>query len=198
VPALNKEPIVSGVTLEDRAKALEDQFFEKENQKKLEAMRAQEAAKTTREDLRKASGMTDDAVLDKLIALGLKTNTIAALSLVPLIEVAWADGEIQDNERNAILQGAHGKGLEQGSDGYELLQSWLRKRPAPTLVEAWEAYIKALTSQLNDEQNKLLKNQIVGFAKMVAASAGGFLGIGKVSSEEEKILARIDAAFARG
>ena len=55
-----------GVTLEDRAKALEDQFFEKENQKKLEAMRAQEAAKTTREDLRKASGMTDEAVLDKI------------------------------------------------------------------------------------------------------------------------------------
>lgn len=189
---------MSGVTLEDRAKALEDQFFEKENQKKLEAMRAQEAAKTTREDLRKASGMTDDAVLDKLLALGLKTNTLAALSLVPLIEVAWADGEMQDNERNAILQGAHGKGLEQGSDGYELLQSWLRRKPATALFDAWDAYIKALTSQLNDEQNKLLKNQIVGFAKMVAASAGGFLGIGKVSTAEEKALARIEAAFARG
>lgn len=188
---------MSGVTLEDRAKALEDQFFEKENQRKLEAMRAKEAEKATREELRKASGMTDEAVLDKLIALGLKTNTIAALSLVPLIEVAWADGEIQDNERNAILQGAHGKGLEQGSDGYELLQSWLKKKPQPELYEAWEAYIKALTAQLNDEQNKLLKNQIVGFAKMVAAAAGGFLGIGKVSSGEEKVLARIEAAFAR-
>jgi hypothetical protein len=198
VPALNKEPDVSGVSLEDRAKALEDQFFEKENQKKLEAMRVKEAAKTTREDLRKASGMTDDAVLDKLIALGLKTNTIAALSLVPLIEVAWADGEIQDNERNAILQGAHGKGLEQGSDGYDLLQSWLKKKPTGGLFEAWESYIKALTSQLNDEQQKLLKNQIVGFAKMVAAAAGGFLGIGKVSATEEKVLARIEAAFARG
>jgi hypothetical protein len=188
---------VSGVTLEDRAKALEDQFFEKENQKKLEAMRAKETEKATREELRKASGMTDDAVLDKLIALGLKTNTIAALSLVPLIEVAWADGEIQDNERNAILQGAHGKGLEQGSDGYELLQSWLKRRPAPALAEAWEAYIKALASQLNDEQNKLLRNQIVGFAKMVAAAAGGFLGIGRVSAAEEKVLARIEAAFNR-
>ena len=188
---------MSGVTLEDRAKALEDQFFEKENQKKLEAMREKEAAKATREELRKASGMTDDAVLDKLIALGLKTNTIAALSLVPLIEVAWADGEIQDNERNAILQGAHGKGLEVGSDGYDLLQSWLKKKPKPDLAEAWESYIKALTSQLNDEQNKLLKNQIVGFAKMVAASAGGFLGIGNVSAAEEKVLTRIEAAFAR-
>lgn len=185
------------VTLEDRAKALEDQFFEKENQKKLEAMRAKEAAQATREELRKASGMTDDKVLDKLIGLGLKTNTIAALSLVPLIEVAWADGEIQDNERNAILQGAHGKGLEQGTDGYELLQSWLKRRPDRALIEAWESYIQALTGQLNDEQNKLLKNQIVGFAKMVAAAAGGFLGIGKVSSAEEKILARIESAFTR-
>jgi hypothetical protein len=197
VPALNKEPVVSEVTLEERGRALENQFFEKENQKKLEAMRAKEEAQTTREDLRKASGMTDEAVLDKLIGLGLKTNTIAALSLVPLIEVAWADGEIQDKERNAILQGAHHKGLEVGSDGYGLLQSWLRKKPQPELFEAWQAYIKALTSQLNDEQYKLLKNQIVGFAKMVAAAAGGILGIGKVSASEEKVLARIDAAFAR-
>lgn len=188
---------MSEVTLEERGRALENQFFEKENQKKLEAMRAKEAAQSTREDLRKASGMTDDAVLDKLVALGLKTNTIAALSLVPLIEVAWADGEVQDNERNAILQGAHGKGLEQGSDGYDLLQSWLRKKPTSELFDAWTAYIKALASQLNDEQNKLLKNQIVGFAKMVAASAGGFLGIGKVSAGEEKVLSRIESAFHR-
>src|SRR5215510_11969848 len=154
-------------------------------------------SQASKDELRKASGMSDDAVLDRLVALGLRANTIAALSLVPLIEVAWADGEIQDNERNAILQGAHGKGLEKGSDGYELLQSWLKKRPQPSLIEAWEAYIKALTGQLNEEQNRLLKNQIVGFAKMVAAAAGGFLGIGRVSKSEEKVLARIEAAFQR-
>jgi hypothetical protein len=184
-------------SLEERGRALENQFFDEENKKKIEALRAKEGAKQTREDLRKASGMTDDAVLDKLVELGLRSNTIAALSLVPLIEVAWADGEIQDNERTAILQGAHGKGLEQGTEGYELLQGWLRKKPSSELFDAWQAYIKALAGQLNDEQNRLLKNQIVGFAKMVAAAAGGFLGIGKVSSGEEKVLARIDSAFAR-
>lgn len=189
---------MSEVTLEERGRALENQFYEKENKEKLAAMKSKLEAQQTRDELRKASGMTDDAVLDKLVALGLRANTIAALSLVPLIEVAWADGTIQDNERNAILQGAHGKGLEQGTDGYQLLQAWLRKKPDPGLLDAWEAYIKALASQLNDEQNKLLKNQIVGFAKMVAAAAGGFLGIGKVSSSEEKVLGRIEAAFARG
>lgn len=183
------------VTLEERGRALEDQFFEKENAQKLAAMREKLDAQKTREELRKASGMTDDVVLDKLVALGLTSKTIAALSLVPLIAVAWADGEIQDNERTAILQGAHGKGLEQGTDGYELLQSWLKTRPSPDLFAAWEAYIKALAGQLNDEQNKLLKNQIVGFAKMVAASAGGILGFGKISSGEEQVLSRIESAF---
>lgn len=188
---------MSEVTLEERGRALENQFYEKENQQKLAAMKEKLESQKTREELRKASGMSDDAVLDKLVALGLKANTIAALSLVPLIAVAWADGTIQDNERNAILQGAHGKGLEQGTDGYELLQTWLSKRPDDSLFEAWESYIKALAAQLNDEQNRLLKNQIVGFAKMVATSAGGILGFGKVSGSEEKVLNRIETAFHR-
>ena len=188
---------MSEVTLEERGRALENQFYEKENQEKLAAMKQKLEAKATKDELRKASGMTDDAVLEQLVTLGLRANTIAALSLVPLIQVAWADGAIQDNERTAILQGAHGKGLEEGSDGYELLQTWLKKPPTDELFAAWSAYIKSLTAALNDEQNRLLKNQIVGFAKLVAASAGGILGFGKVSSSEESVLHRIEAAFHR-
>ncbi|HEY6175485.1 MAG TPA: hypothetical protein VIX73_13600 [Kofleriaceae bacterium] len=188
---------MSEVTLEERGRALENQFYEKENQEKLTAMKHKLDAQRTKDELRKASGMSDEAVLDQLVTLGLRGNTIAALSLVPLIQVAWADGAIQDNERTAILQGAHGKGLEQGSDGYELLQSWLKRQPGDELFAAWEAYIKALASQLNDEQNRLLRNQIVGFAKLVATAAGGILGFGKVSATEEKVLTRIEAAFQR-
>jgi hypothetical protein len=188
---------VSEVTLEERGHALENQFYEKENQEKLAAMKAKLEQQQSKDELRKASGMSDDAVLDRLVALGMRANTIAALSLVPLIQVAWADGVIQDNERTAILQGAHGKGLEDGSDGYALLQGWLKKQPGDELFTAWEAYIKALAAQLNDEQNRLLKNQIVGFAKLVASAAGGILGIGKISASEDKVLHRIEAAFHR-
>jgi hypothetical protein len=183
--------------LEDRGKALEDEFFHKEDQKKIEQMKGKLSAQQTREELKKVSGMSDDTVLDKLVSLGLRANTVAALSLVPLIMVAWADGKIQDNERDAILQGAHGKGLEQGSPGYELLTSWLNKQPDDSLYQAWEGYIRALCAQLTDEQVRLLKNQIVGFAKLVAESAGGLLGIGKVSGGEESAIKRIDHAFGR-
>ncbi|HMG57061.1 MAG TPA: hypothetical protein VK601_26360 [Kofleriaceae bacterium] len=188
---------MSELTLEERGRALENQFYEKENQEKLAAMKHKLDTQQSKDELRRASGMSDDAVLEQLVTLGLRGKTIAALSLVPLIQVAWADGAIQDNERVAILQGAHGKGLEEGTDGYDLLQTWLKRRPGDELFVAWEAYIKALAAQLNDEQNRLLRNQIVGFAKLVATAAGGILGFGKVSATEEKVLTRIEAAFQR-
>lgn len=192
-----QESSVTKDIMDERRSALEDEFFHKQDQQKLEAMKGKLESQATREELRKVSGMTDDAVLDKLVALGLTGKTVAALSLVPLISVAWADGEIQDNERDAILHGAQGKGMEDGTPGYALLSSWLAKKPDDSLFEAWVGYIKSLTAQLNDEQTRLLKKQILNFSSLIAGSAGGFLGIGKVSGAEEKVLARIEAAFAR-
>lgn len=183
--------------MEERRSALEDEFFHKQDQEKLAAMKDKLSAQATKEELRKVSGMTDEDVLDKLVALGLSGKTVAALSLVPLITVAWADGTIQDNERDAILHGAAGKGMEAGTDGHALLSSWLAKKPDDTLFEAWEGYIKSLLAQLNDEQTRLLKKQVVNFASLVAGSAGGFLGVGKVSGSEQKALARIEAAFTK-
>ena len=183
--------------LDERRDALENEFFHKENAKKIEALKEDLAESSKKDELRKVSGMTDDAVLDQLVALGLSGKTVAALSLVPLIWVAWADGTIQDNERVAILNAAHGKGLEEGTAGYALLEGWLAKKPDEKLFGAWEQYIKSLASQLNDEQNRLLRTQIVSFARVVAESAGGFLGIGRVAGSEEKVLARIGHAFDR-
>ena len=184
-------------TMDERRGALEDEFFHKQDQQKLAQMKDKLSSQATKDELRKVSGMTDDEVLDKLVTLGLSGKTVAALSLVPLIYVAWADGAIQDNERDAILHGAAGKGLESGSPGYELLSSWLDKKPDDSLFDAWEGYIGSLTAQLNDEQTRLLKKQVLNFASLVAGSAGGFLGMGKVSGSEEKALARIEGAFVR-
>ncbi len=50
--------------MDERRTALEDEFFHKEDAKKLEAMKGKLTAQATRDELRKVSGMTDDAVLD--------------------------------------------------------------------------------------------------------------------------------------
>jgi hypothetical protein len=183
--------------LDERRKALEDEFFHKENQKKIDGLREDLATAASRDELREASGLEDEAVLDQLSELGLTGKTVAALSLVPLIWVAWADGVIQDNERVAILNAATGKGLDQGTAGHTLLDSWLTTQPDERLFAAWEAYIRALIAQLNGEQTRILRTQIVNFARVIAESAGGFLGIGRVAPSEEKVLARVAAAFDR-
>ncbi len=184
-----------GNPLEDRRKSLEDEFFHKEAQKDLAKVREKLAAKASKEDLRKASGMEDDDVLDKLVELDIKADTVAALSLVPLIKVAWADGRIQDRERDAILRGAEGKGIDSDSPAHELLENWLKNAPDEALFTAWAAYIGALKSELTEEQSKILKTQVVRFAQVIAEAAGGFLGIGRVSSEEKAALAWLEGVF---
>src|SRR5262245_48046587 len=73
-----QEHAVADNTLEDRGRALENQFFDQENKAKIAAMKEKLDAHQTREELRRASGMSDDSVLDKLVELGLRANTIAA------------------------------------------------------------------------------------------------------------------------
>lgn len=189
---------MSSEFLDDRRKALEDEFFHKQSQKDLESMREKLVLQTSKEALRKASGMTDDAVLDKLVALGIGAQTIMALSIVPLVHVAWADGKVQPEERDAILQGAHKKGIEKGTEAHELLEDWLARKPADRLFDTWAAYIKALCEQLSAEEMQQLRSQVTRFARFVAESSGGFLGIGKVSDAEEQTLTRIETAFDAG
>jgi tellurite resistance protein len=190
----SKEQTVSKI-LDERRQSLEDEFFHKQSQENLESLRKQLAQQTTKEELRKASGMTDDGVLDKLLELGIGAETVLALSLVPLIHVAWADGKIQDEEREAILQGAQKKGIARESAAFTLLHAWLSQQPRASLFETWESYIKALRGKLTDKETAQLEAQVLRFARFVAESSGGFLGIGKISGAEEAALARIETAF---
>ncbi len=182
-------------SLEERRKALEDEFFHRQSKHDLSDLRDQLVRQTSKEELRQASGMTDDGVLDKLVNLGISAETVMALSLVPLVHVAWADDKVQAAERSAILQGAEKKGIAPDTSAYTLLESWLEHMPDDSLFAAWSAYIKALGGQLNQQDAARLRQQVVRFARFVAEAAGGFLGIGKISAGEEAALAQIDTAF---
>jgi hypothetical protein len=190
--AHEKEYGVKG-ELEDRGKVLEDTFCQDEDSKVVKERRA--ALEKTKQSLSRASGMTDDAVLDKMVELGIAANTVTAMSLVPLVEVAWADGKMDEREKEAILHGAQGKGIEKDSPAFDLLSSWLETKPDERLLDAWTDYIHALDEHLTAEQRKILKRQVIDRARGVAEAAGGFLGMRRISKAEEEILARLAAAF---
>lgn len=181
--------------LEARGKALEEQFFKKQNAEKIAKMRENKAREAVKECLRKESGMTDESVLDKLVELGISAETVHALSLVPLVMIGWADETMHDHEREAILQAAVGKGIDEGSSSHQLLGDWLKNKPTEELFVTWEAYIAALLEHLTVKQRQILSAQVVDRARDIATVAGGFLGIATISDAEETALKRLEAAF---
>ena len=178
--------------LSDRREALEESFFARDNATPRERVRVD----ATKEALAKISGIESDEVLDKLCELGIQADTWAAVSIVPLVEVAWADGKFEDAERRAVLSAADANGIGASSPSHTLLQNWLKQRPDGRLLEVWETFIVGLCSELNSTQRDVLKDQLIGRARSVSEAAGGFLGLGnKTSSEEEAVLAKLTRAF---
>lgn len=182
--------------LRERRESLEEEFFHKLQTQQIERLREELDRKQTRQDLRASSGIADDALLDRLVELGLSGGTLAALSMVPLVQVAWCDGAVKPPERDAVLKAAHDSGVDEGGAAHAVLAGWLARKPPAELFEAWAAYTHALAANLSAEQREQLRDQIAGQARRVAKAAGGFLGVHKVSREEEAALARIAAAFA--
>src|SRR4029453_17407431 len=92
--------------LRDRGRSLEDEFFRREDKRLMDRLKELTAAEATREALAKAVGITKPAILQELMELGIRAETVAALFTVPLVEVAWADGTLDAKERRAVVDQA--------------------------------------------------------------------------------------------
>lgn len=184
--------------LEDRRTGLEEAFFAQQNEMLRQRLRQADDDKAKRDALAAASGIQDPAVLDSLTNLGIRAETLAALSLVPLIVVAWADGGVDERERAAILRAAEQSGIKKEDAAYHVFERWLHERPAPALLDAWKSYIRALSGTLDAGARAKLKADLLDRARTVAAAAGGFLGLGlshRMSAAEKAALADLERAF---
>lgn len=187
---------MSGDFLGDRKAGLENAFFAQQDALLRRQLGEKDDTKTRKAELSTASGITDDAVLTHLLTQNITGATLAALSLVPLVVVAWADGGIDDKERAAVLAGAEQAGLGKGHASYQLFEGWLAKKPAPDLLATWKQYVTALSATLTPDARQSLKTELLGRARSVAEATGGFLGIGqKVSPAEAAALDDLEAAF---
>jgi hypothetical protein len=143
------------------------------------------------------SGTQDEAVLDRLIELKIEPETIAAMAVVPLVMVAWADGKVQEEERKAITAAAQAAGIEPPDGRYRLLEFWMNKRPGSELMEVWEHYVKDICRRLDKQEIEELKYDVLSLARCVAQAAGGFPGIGnRISAAESTVLNRLEKAFS--
>jgi hypothetical protein len=183
--------------LRETGRTLEDAFFHKEDQRAIQRLRELREREVTREGLSRASGIKNAAILDKLLDLGVRNETVAALAIVPLAEVAWADGSMDKKEERAILERAEKSGVEPGTPVHDLLRSWLERRPEPKLLTAWTHMVEGICEHLTPEQVDALRSGLVERARAIAMASGGLLGMGAVSRAEEEMIQTLGAAFRR-
>ena len=179
-----------------RRRELEEKFFREQDQKLLQALREKREAKQRREALAEASGITDEKLLEQFDALDICCETVAALSLVPMIAVAWADGTVDTKERQAVIKAAEQEGIMPEHPAHQLLGGWLQQKPDDSLLAIWKQYMDALSENASHELMVALEEQILGRARSVAEAAGGILGLGnKVSKSEQAVLDELAEAI---
>lgn len=187
---------MSGEFLGDRRRALEDEFFRREDAALVERLRSEKERVKGRAELASASGISDTKILDALLDVEVSASGLTAFALVPLVEVAWADGKLDGNERASILDAAAKQGILPGTDARRLLENWLDSPTAPSLLRAWIEYTKELCAEFGQKRKAALSKEVIGRARAVAESAGGLLGIGAVSSDEQEVLRLLEEAFS--
>lgn len=181
--------------LQGRGKAIENAFFGERDKELLQKLKVEIEGKETLDALRSVSGIDDDGVLQKLAGAGVTPESLSAVSLIPLVSVAWCDDSMETTEKQAILDAAAASGIEKESAAAELLDSWLASRPGKELLESWKAYVGTLKENLDEAAFSQLKASVVNRAETIAEAAGGFFGLGSVSDKEKKAIADLAAVF---
>lgn len=178
-----------------QTRLLEAAFFSKRDAELIAEMRRREQQQTQKKALAEISGIKDDSVLEQLVAHEIHGEALAAFSLIPILEVAWADGQVQSAERDVLLRAFEEAGSPKEGVVYKMLADWLTKPPEPKLMKLWKDYTRALLQELSPEAGRSIKETVLTHARAVAEVAGGFLGFGRISAKESAVIDDLEATF---
>ena len=167
---------------------LEEAFFAQKNAELLEDLRRRDQREQRRAALRSIVAIKDDAFLDRLIALDITPERALALRMIPLIFVAWADGTMDDREREAIIRAAEQEGLTSESGATKVLSDWLETPPDQRVLTLWKDYMGKIWERFTPDEQWQMRDNLIGATQKIANAAGGFLGIGKISAAEQAVL----------
>lgn len=178
-----------------RGDALEQQFTAPLTQAQREQLDQYFDQRDVREAMVRACGPEVLDLVRPLEASGVRPQTMFAVSMVPLIEVCWADGQVQQGERQAVVKALVEHGFAEDEIQFQSVVLWLDREPPPELFEVWVRYISALDEHLFASERKQLMTLLVDQARTIARAAGGFLGIRSISDREHQAIEKLQDAF---
>ncbi|HEY7574164.1 MAG TPA: hypothetical protein VIB08_03320, partial [Thermoanaerobaculia bacterium] len=174
----------------DRERSEEERFIREQDAKLIEKMREKARLDEIVQALAESLQVSDPELLQRVRALGITLETGPAFLLAPLVQVAWAEGEVTDREREAVLRLAASRGVQAGSASHAQLVEWLRNRPADSLFATAIEAIGAGLSRLPPAEREERVALIVAACREISDASGGglprVLGLATGTSGEEK------------
>lgn len=181
-----------------RSRSKEEEYFLRAESELLDKLRARAAKAAERKALGEYHGVQDEEILEAFEAAGYDRETVQILHLVPILQVAWVDGEISKAERAEILRIAAARNVAEGSPAHGKLLTWLDAPPPPEFFERTMDIINRLLQLFPEEKRVSLQSDVMTASMAVASASGGFLGFGsKVSTDEKYLLEKFAADFEK-
>jgi hypothetical protein len=182
--------------LTDQARKREEDYFRKRDRELIERMRQAAAVEQTRKDLQAKTGLQDPELLSDLQELGFTPETVALLPLVPVLQVAWAEGGVSATERKLVIDLARSRGIEPGTPADRQLTEWLDRQPAARVFDGATRLIRAMLDR-PDAASGVSADGLMKYCESIASASGGMFGIGRISAEERAILSNISATLKK-
>jgi len=177
-------------------KTLEDLFFFEKDLTLLEKKKQLRKMEHSLQTLSEISGITDEALLRKLVDFNIQVEVMATLSIIPLVEIAWADGQIDKNERSEILKAAESFGVFKGQVNRDLFEHWLTHHPPKGMTESWIYYMQGLCQLLSKKERGVLKAGFLQWAKKIGeAGSDEAKTKSKTTRRKKEILLQLEQAF---
>lgn len=174
----------------ERGRSLEEDYFRKKDRELIEKMKQAAAAEQSRREMGARTGLTDPDMLRDLEELGFTPDTVGLLPLVPVLQVAWAEGGVTNVERKMLTDLARARAIEAGTPADRQLQDWMTTQPDDAVFARAGRLIRAMLDSGQD-QGGLSAEDLVKYCENIASASGGILGLGRISPEEREILASI-------
>ena len=132
-----------------------------------------------------------------LAQLGITPANAAVLHLVPLFQVAWADGAIQRAELALLEQAAAETGITPGTPAHAAFLELVKAPPSRSYYDAALIYTRLLLAALPEAEANAARGNLQTLAGHMARAAGGLFGIiSKVDDDERAALRQISAQLA--
>lgn len=132
-----------------------------------------------------------EKLLQAAESMGLNAATLELMRLLPLVYVAWSDGELQEEELGLILESAESLGIS-SDESLTLLQSWLQEKPSDAFFKKGLRLLSYVVATMDEDEAESASKDVNALCDAVARAAGGLDGHSvRVEGKEQLALRQV-------